>query len=214
MAIDLKAQVDFNKLPFKNGVAENCTSLTRPANPVGGQLIYETDTGLFKHYNALKDRWESASTGIVFKGIVGGSSTGALINLPTTDVLIGDMYLVGADGDYGPSGSTQHATKGDKFIATTESTTTTPPTWLLFDDNTKVAGDITIADGTTTYTIPNLTGSTDLVVDVYKVDSTNNKVVEVKTGIEITTANISVIIGSPVATAEDGETYRVVASNG
>lgn len=209
MAIDFKSQVDFNKIAAKNFVFDTVTSQTRPANPVGGQVIYEADTGLWKVYNAVKDRWENASGGMTFKGIVGGSTQGALANLPTTDVLIGDTYLVGADGDYGPVGSTQYATKGDKFVATTESTSSVAPTWILFDDNNLLVDSITIVSGTTSYDITNTTGSTNVVVNVF--DASGKKII---CETIVTVANITISIDATISVAEAGSSYTIVAVNG
>lgn len=63
-----------------------------------------------------------ANDAMTFKGVVGSAN---LVDLPTTNVSIGDTYRVGADQSYGPTNNAQYARIGDLFIATgTEDATT------------------------------------------------------------------------------------------
>lgn len=211
MSNNFYTDIDLQQNQLKQAVFHKCTSLTRPANPVDGQLIYETDTQNIMKYNTTKSKWETVglSGARVIKGTVGGSSQGALPNLPTTDVDVGFEYIVGADGDYGPSGSTQHATKGDSFVALTASDGVNPIQWLLIDNNNRVSGTFTVADGTTSYNIENTSGSTDLIVQVRDANG-----VIVNFDVAISQANITISMSSNSATAQDGNTFSVMASNG
>lgn len=211
MVKDVRTQLKLNNIPVKEFVFENCTSANRPSSPVDGQVCYETDTKNIIKYNLSKTRWEvvGLNGARTIKGVVGGSSQGALNNLPTTDVLVGDEYIVGADGSYGPSGSTQSATKGDSFVALTESSSSVAPTWLLVDNNSRISENITIASGTTSYQINNTIGSADLVVNVF--DENGNNIV---TDINVDSQYITIGISSNVATSEDGKVWKVVAVNG
>ena len=199
--------IDMNKNQMVNMVLHNCTSLTRPTNPVGGQRIYETDTGFAYTYNAVKGAWENASGGISFKGTVGGDS--GLANLPTKPNLQ-DAYYVGADGDYGAVGSTQHALVGDFFFCSEEATSTASAKWSLVPSgNGRLEKNITIKDGTISYTIANSLGTTSIQVSMYDENGepcfANFKVSLESIVVEITEANAKEL---------DGSVFKLVACAG
>ena len=204
----IKIGLDLNKIPVKNLVVDNVTSKTRPSDPVAAQLIYETDTKLMYQFDGTE--WKAVGEGgLVFRGTVGGTGAGALANLPTTAKLQ-DAYYVGADGDYGADGATQHAVVGDFFFCSVASTESTSPTWSLVPaGNGTLRSTITIADGTTDYTVNNTLHSDTASVSIYDASG-----VEVMAGVKITETEITITIDSAVATAEAGTAYTVVAIAG
>lgn len=204
----IKIGLDLNKIPVKNLVVENVTSKTRPTDPVAAQLIYETDTKLMYQYDGTE--WKAVGEGgLIFRGTVGGTGAGALANLPTTAKLQ-DAYYVGADGDYGADGATQHAVVGDFFFCSVASTDSTSPTWSLVPaGNGTLRSSITIADGTTDYTVNNTLHTDTASVSIY-----DGSGVEVMAGVKITETEITITIDSTVATAESGTSYTVVAIAG
>ena len=204
----IKIGLDLNKIPVKNLVIENCTSATRPENPVAGQVVFETDTKIMQQYEG--EQWKAIGEGgLIFRGTVGGTSAGALDNLPTTAKLQ-DAYYVGADGEYGEVGSTQNATIGDFFFCSVASTDSTAPTWSLVPSgNGTLRSTVTLADGTTDYTITNTLHSATVSVSIFDADG-----VEVMAGVKVTESEIVVTFDAAVATTEDGAEYTVVAIAG
>lgn len=204
----IKIGLDLNKIPVKNLVIENVTSTTRPTSPVAGQVIFETDTKLMYQFDGTE--WKAIGEGgLVFRGTVGGTATGALANLPTTAKLQ-DAYYVGADGDYGASGATQHAVVGDFFFCSVASTASAGPTWSLVPaGNGTLRSTITLADGTTAYDITNTLHTDTASVSIYDASG-----VEIMAGVTVTETKITITIDSAVATAEAGTAYTVVAIAG
>jgi len=209
MTYKIATDVDYLKIPGHNFVVEHCTSLTRPANPVAGQLVYETDTGCVLYYDGSANKWSTFSGGLKFKGTVGGSGTGALVNLPE-DPDLQDAYIVGADGNYGPTGSEQYAQIGDTFFCAKRKTTTTPATWFLVPSgNGRLSQTVTIVDGTTTYTVPNTLGTTNCTVTVF--DADGNWIV---TGLQVTANSIIMTIDASASTLYAGQTFKIVVVSG
>jgi hypothetical protein len=204
----IKIGLDLNKIPVKNLVIENVTSTTRPTSPVAGQVIFETDTKLMYQHDGTE--WKAIGEGgLVFRGTVGGTATGALANLPTTAKLQ-DAYYVGADGDYGADGATQHAVVGDFFFCSVASTDATAPTWSLVPaGNGTLRSTITLADGTTAYEITNTLHTDTASVSIYDASG-----VEIMAGVTVTETKITITVDSAVATAEAGTAYTVVAIAG
>lgn len=204
----IKIGLDLNKIPVKNLVVDNVTNATRPATPVAGQIIYETDTKIMYQFDGTD--WRAIGEGgLTFRGTVGGTSTGALANLPTTAKLQ-DAYYVGADGDYGASGATQHAVVGDFFFCSVASTSSTAPTWSLVPaGNGTLRSEITLADGTTDYTVNNTLHTATASVSIFDANG-----VAVMAGLKITETEITVQFDATIATAEAGTKYTVVAIAG
>lgn len=203
----IKIGLDLNKIPVKNLVIENVTSATRPANPKAGQVIFETDTKLMYQFDGSE--WKAIGEGgLIFRGTVGGEGA-TYANLPTTAKLQ-DAYYVGADGDYGAEGATQHAVVGDFFFCSVASTTSTAPTWSLVPAGNGVLNStVTLADGTTEYEITNTLHTATCSVHIYDADGA-----EIMAGVKVSETKITVEVDSTVATAEAGTEYTVVAIAG
>jgi len=198
-------QYDFSKIPPKNLALPHCTSSTRPENPVAGQVIYEKDTGAVLVYNGTISKWTSFSNSLTWKGTVGGNGAETLVNLPE-DPDTQDVYVVCADGDYGPTGSTQHAQIGDYFFCTARKTQSTAAKWFLVPSgNGRLSPIITIADGTSSYSVPNTLGTANAMAQVFDSDG-----IEVICGVQVTANSITVTIDPSVATVLNGETLKVV----
>ena len=69
-----------------HGAVTRCTSTTRPASPISGDVIYETDTNLFYGY-----------TGATWSSIGGGGSIAYQTSAPTTNLTTGVLW-VDSDG--------------------------------------------------------------------------------------------------------------------
>lgn len=204
----IKIGLDLNKIPVKNLVVENCTSTTRPASPKAGQVIFETNTKLMYQYDG--EEWKAIGEGgLTFRGTVGGTATGALANLPTTAKLQ-DAYYVGADGDYGAEGATQHAVVGDFFFCSVASTKTAGATWSLVPaGNGTLRSTVTLADGSTDYIVTNTLHTATASVSIFDADGA-----EIMAGVKVTETEITITFDASVATAEAGTEYTVVAIAG
>lgn len=210
--INFYQNLDLHKNQAENLVLHNVNStdvVTKLANPVAGQLYYEPDTKKAYVFNGTK--WVNLSaSGLNFKGVVGGATTGALANLPTTNVEENDAYMVGADGDYGKTGSTQHANLGDFFFCSAVDDTTSEPTWSLVESgNGAISEEKTIVDGTTTYTLVNTLKSKVVLVSLYDENG-----VQVYAPITISDSAISFELSTASATELAGKKITIVAIAG
>ena len=93
MARKFLTPIDLGKLELQNARIQNLATVNKPANPVEGQIYYDTDDKVVKTWNGTA--WINASQGTQgVQGTVGAQGTA------------GAQGLDGANGTQGTEGST------------------------------------------------------------------------------------------------------------
>lgn len=135
----------------------------------GNESTVYNQTSLGNFYSASQiDTLLAGLNAMTYKGVVGGSESGAISTLPTSGVKVGDTYMVGADGTYGG----QTNSKGDLLIATgteTNGVITSNLAWTRVKAGTDIDTTYSyIVDNNVIYAIPstNINDRTNTVATI------------------------------------------------
>ena len=171
---------------------------TAPVSPFVGQYYYNTTDNRVYYWNGTK--WISGVEGaLVPKGTI-GATHGDYEDLPTTDVEIGDTYVVADDGEY----DGQKASVGDFFFCNANNPSIL---WSYVPSGNGVITFALVGDGTTAaFSNTNQLGSTKVTATLY--DAAGAVVIA---DVVVTASTITVTFATAPAV---GENYTLVVMGG
>ena len=212
--MEVRSSKDYKQNEIKNVVAHNIANddiATLIPNPKGGQFLYNATNGLFMWYDDVHSKWTGGAVGALrAKGSLDKDASPATdtvkIDLPTSDVEVGDSWFVVKVGTY--KNGTQVCSVGDWFFCASVNNDGTNPVWNYVPAGNGTATFTFQYDvdhpNQTSWTFQNTLASRNVQYSVYKVVSLDGILhnQNIDCDIDITQTAITVSFGESLKTDE------------